>query len=203
MPKPKTDSRDRLIETASRLFQQQGYQGTGLSQIVEESGAPRGSVYFLFPGGKEELAIEAIKQSTSLVRKQIEIAASNCHTVEEWIRLLGSHFIQDLEGSDYLRGCPVSTVTLESVPDSPALQKVCRQAYESWLEDITGFLVQFNFEKDTAYELSVFLLSVVEGALILCRAKGSTEPLEIGIKFIIEMVKTKQNGILSDFINGE
>ncbi|MBD0382402.1 TetR/AcrR family transcriptional regulator [Paenibacillus sedimenti] len=196
MPKPKTDSRDRLIETAARLFQRQGYQGTGLSQIVEESGAPRGSVYFLFPGGKEELAIEAIEQSTLMVRKQIELAAGNSHSVEEWIRSLAAHFIEDLESSNYLQGCPISTVTLESVPDSPALQKACRLAYDLWIEDITIVLIRFGIHKEDAGELAVFLLSAVEGALILCRAQGSAKPLEIGTKLSIELVKAKQHGIM-------
>jgi TetR/AcrR family transcriptional regulator, lmrAB and yxaGH operons repressor len=189
MPKPKTDSRDRLIETASRLFQRQGYQGTGLSQIVEESGAPRGSVYFLFPGGKEELAIQAIEQSAAFVRKQIEIVASNSRSVEEWIRSLASHFIHDLEGSNYVQGCPVSTVALESGPDFPALQNACRQAYDLWLVDITGVLSQFGVREEDARELAVFLLSAFEGALILCRAKGSAEPLETCTKLAIKMIK--------------
>ena len=56
-----SDSKQRMLAKAAELFQKQGYSGTGLKQIIEESGTPRGSLYFHFPGGKEELAVEALQ----------------------------------------------------------------------------------------------------------------------------------------------
>src|SRR5271155_943788 len=57
MPR-KTDSKERMVVAARRLFREHGYLGTALSDVVTESAAPRGSIYFHFPGGKEELATE-------------------------------------------------------------------------------------------------------------------------------------------------
>ena len=56
-------TREKFVETTSRLMEIQGYHATGLNQIIKESGAPKGSLYYHFPGGKEELASEAVHQA--------------------------------------------------------------------------------------------------------------------------------------------
>ena len=55
------DTSARMIEATARMLQHRGYHGTALSDILEASGAPRGSLYFHFPGGKDQLAIEATR----------------------------------------------------------------------------------------------------------------------------------------------
>ncbi|MGH8878596.1 MAG: TetR/AcrR family transcriptional regulator, partial [Stackebrandtia sp.] len=75
MARPKSDTRQRLVAAAAELLQRQGYHGTGMAQIVAESGAPRGSVYFLFPGGKEELAAEAIEAASDGFAERLRAAA--------------------------------------------------------------------------------------------------------------------------------
>ncbi|HEY8491429.1 MAG TPA: helix-turn-helix domain-containing protein, partial [Dehalococcoidia bacterium] len=63
-----TDSRQRMIRAMSRLMQRQGFHATGLNQVLAESGAPKGSLYFHFPGGKEQLAAEAVQASGDRLR---------------------------------------------------------------------------------------------------------------------------------------
>ncbi|WP_256860452.1 TetR/AcrR family transcriptional regulator [Bacillus sonorensis] len=71
-----TKSRDKILRTASRLFRKQGYHATGLAQITAESGAPRGSIYYYFPGGKEKLAAEAIKLTGERIKTYISSTLS-------------------------------------------------------------------------------------------------------------------------------
>lgn len=68
----KENSRTKLVQTASRLFQTQGYHGTGLNQITKESGAPKGSLYYYFPNGKEQLAIEAVHLTAAKVTDRLK-----------------------------------------------------------------------------------------------------------------------------------
>lgn len=68
----KVDSREKILQTASRLFQLQGYHATGLNQIIKESGAPKGSLYHYFPNGKEELAVESVKYTSSFIETRIQ-----------------------------------------------------------------------------------------------------------------------------------
>src|ERR1700754_4254703 len=79
MPK-RSDSKDRMIAAARRLFRQHGYFGTALSDVVAESSAPRGSLYFHFPGGKEELATEVALVHSADAIAHINRAAGTTHT---------------------------------------------------------------------------------------------------------------------------
>ncbi|NJJ38095.1 TetR/AcrR family transcriptional regulator [Paenibacillus apii] len=193
MPKPKTDSKERLIEAASRLFSQQGYQATGLSQIVEESGAPRGSVYFLFPEGKESIAVEAIKQSAAKMRELLAATSEQSVTMSEWISQISARIAQRLQASDFRSGSPFAAVALDAASsDSAALGEVCHKAYDEWIQDTTAILtLKFSVDPGTANVLAVSAIGAIEGALILCRAQKSTEPLSIVTQMLIEWVENK------------
>ena len=78
-----TDTRERIIRTAAELFRRQGYDGTGLNQILDVSGAPRGSLYFHFPGGKRQLAVEAVAASGELLGKGMERSLDSTDDVAE------------------------------------------------------------------------------------------------------------------------
>ena len=67
-------TRDQIIDTASALLERQGYAATGLNQIVRESGAPKGSLYHYFPGGKDEIAVESLQQGAQAVAERIREA---------------------------------------------------------------------------------------------------------------------------------
>ncbi|MGH8794371.1 MAG: TetR/AcrR family transcriptional regulator [Stackebrandtia sp.] len=177
MARPRSDTRERLVAATSKLLREQGYHGTGMSQIVAESGAPRGSVYFLFPGGKEELAVEAVAASAAEFAEQLRSAAS-APDVAGFASLLIGHLAEELRESQFTSGCPITTVTLEAAPASPSITDACRRAYDSWLDVIEEIAVGYGVPADSARALAVFGLTAVEGALVLCRAARDTGALE-------------------------
>jgi len=67
----KLDSKEKILQTASRLFQLKGYHATGINQIIKETGLPKGSIYHHFPNGKEELALEAVKYTSKYIEDKI------------------------------------------------------------------------------------------------------------------------------------
>ena len=76
MPR-RSDSRVRMIEAAVELFRRKGYHATAFSDVVRESGAPRGSIYFHFPGGKEELAGAATEAAGDEIVELVGRAAAD------------------------------------------------------------------------------------------------------------------------------
>ena len=104
MPK-KTDSKERMVVAARRLFREHGYLGTALSDVVTESAAPRGSIYFHFPGGKEELAIEVTLLHASDRIAQINRAAAAATSAAQLIEIYMGSERDDLVASGYREGC--------------------------------------------------------------------------------------------------
>lgn len=171
----------RLVATALATFHAQGYRGTGVAQIIAESGSPRGSLYFHFPGGKEEIAAAAIEQARDEIGAGIDLAFAAAADPVGALRLIVDGFARELEASGYARGCPVTTVALETDSDTPRLAVSCTKAYADWQSRICNHLLAAGLPASRAPRLAVFALSAIEGALILARAARSPAPLEDAI----------------------
>ncbi len=173
-----SNGKERIILKTAELLQRQGYSGTGLKQIIEESGAPRGSLYFHFPGGKEQLAVAAIGYACDAQVKVIQRAFKQTSTaVEALVTLIGTARDQ-LEESNFSEGCPIATVVLETAATSEPLQRTCCQALETWSELFTQRLVAEGHLAKDAGRRALTVLTMIEGALVLSRAYRSREPLD-------------------------
>ena len=127
-----SDTRTRMLETTARLLQHRGYFGTALSDILAASGAPRGSLYFHFPGGKDQLVIEAtrlaVEETSAFLRETLAAARGPA----EGVRLFFEAAADLLVETDYSFGCPVAPVILDAPDALPELRAICRQAFEEW-----------------------------------------------------------------------
>lgn len=184
-------AKERMVLTAAKLFQRQGYNATGLKQVVTEAHAPRGSIYHHFPGGKEELGVQAVEIAARELTRAIQKAGESAMSPAEMLRRLGRAIGGWLEGSDYLEGCPVSTVTLETAPISPSLTEACNAAYVQWTEMFAEHLVRGGMAQPAASRLATTIVAAVEGALLLCRARTSTTPLDDVIEELVQTVDSR------------
>ncbi|AGK53374.1 TetR/AcrR family transcriptional regulator [Bacillus sp. 1NLA3E] len=173
----KESSRDKLLSTASRLFQLQGYHGTGLNQITKESGAPKGSLYHYFPNGKEELAIEAVKLTSAFVSKNIKESLKQIEdpviAIQNFIETMALRF----ENERSMVGVPIAAVALETSHSSELLRKACQEAYESFQNEFTQKLINSGFDQQKASELGIVINSLIEGAFLLSFTRGDSKPL--------------------------
>jgi TetR/AcrR family transcriptional repressor of lmrAB and yxaGH operons len=171
------DSRARFVETTAALLRRQGYHATGLAQVVEESGAPKGSLYFHFPGGKEELAKAALERSGQEMQAKLAASVAGASSPAAAIRAVTSRLADDLEASRFQDGCPVATVALEAAAQVPALQAVCSASYARWQTLLEAYLAHAGLPAARARALGNLVLSAVEGALLLSRAHADTAPI--------------------------
>ncbi|MBS2037105.1 TetR/AcrR family transcriptional regulator [bacterium] len=169
------DSRQRLLDTASRLFRVQGYHATGLNQIVDESQAPKGSLYHYFPQGKEQLATEALVNAGQSLRAKL--SGISGLTPAEAIDRLVEISIGELESSNYRDGCPIATVALETNSSSEAIRGVCQHIFGGALKLLTDWLVGKGLCEERARVLSLTVFSAYEGALMLSKVQHSPQPL--------------------------
>jgi TetR/AcrR family transcriptional repressor of lmrAB and yxaGH operons len=187
--KPRSDSRQRILSSTQTLLRRHGYRGTGLAQIVEHSGAPRGSVYFLFPGGKEQIAVAAVGEWAAEVTGLIRRLRAESETPERWVTAMARHFAQELRDSGFTEGLPVTIITLDSVPGSAALTAACRAAYDAWLTALAEGLAGYGVADGRADGLAKLMLSTLEGAVVLCRVYQSTEPLNQIAPLVLSLIE--------------
>jgi TetR/AcrR family transcriptional regulator, lmrAB and yxaGH operons repressor len=171
-------TRQKLVDATAELLRRQGYHATGLSEIVEESGAPRGSLYFHFPDGKDELAVTALRQAGEQWRVRIEAAVADAKDVGASIDAIVTLLADDLEASGWEHGCPVAAVALEST--SRPVRAAVVAHYTEWQERVTASLIErFGVPKALASQFTTVSLAAIEGALLLARVHKSREPLVV------------------------
>lgn len=169
------------------LFRRQGYHGTALSQIHESSGAPRGSFYFHFPGGKQQLALEAIGRVRADLNHVIEVAEQRGATSAEMIRAFGRILARWMERTGYEESCAVAEIALDSSPDVPVLGEACREAFDDWRQRLAGCFVRYGHDPARADRLACAVLAGVEGAFVLGRAHASGEPMRTTTELLAEL----------------
>src|ERR1700757_718155 len=108
--------RERMVVSAALLIRERGAHPTAIADVLEHSGAPRGSAYHYFPGGRTQLLCEAIDYAGEYVAAKIAKAARGLDALD----LLVEGYREQLIRSDYRAGCPVVAVTVEAGdPDNP------------------------------------------------------------------------------------
>lgn len=172
---PRTDTRDKVLRTTAELFRAQGYHATGVNQVLAESGAPKGSMYFHFPGGKEQLAVEAIERAGSDLCSALAAAMSASPdpvvALEQVLAALGGH----LEATDFREGCPIATVALDAAATSEPIRAACAGAYDSWQDVVAGHLRAAAVPAPD--DVATVAIAAIEGALLLARTRRSLAPL--------------------------
>ena len=172
-----SDSKEKTLIAAARLFRRQGYHGTALHDILEAAGSPRGSLYFHFPKGKEEIGEMALTLAGEGVRQAIAAAAESSQTAEIFLTRIARGMAADLERSGYKEGCPIATTALETAAQFEVLGTATRNAFEKWELEIKRGLFRFGMTAGDADLAATLVLSQIEGALLLARTYRSLEPM--------------------------
>ncbi len=172
-----SDSKGKTLVAAANLFRRQGYHGTALHDILAASGCPRGSLYFHFPRGKEEIGEAALMLAAETVRLGIAKAAEASDSAEIFLVRIVRGMAADLERSDYMEGCPIATTALETAAQSAALGAVTRNAFQKWELEAKRALERFGMTSENADRVATMVLCQLEGALLLARTYRSLEPI--------------------------
>jgi AcrR family transcriptional regulator len=189
-PNPKAgNTKSRILDATAELFMRYGYTGTGLKQIVADANAPFGSLYHHFPGGKQELGVEVIHRSGAMYLELVGGVVDAAPDILSGVRDCFEGAAEVLRATDYADACPIETVALEVASTNEPLREATAQVFESW---IVGAFARFQgtgIEEQTARELSITLIALLEGAFVLCRASRTTEALEAAGDAAVTMVE--------------
>ena len=171
------DTRDRLIRTTGRLLRKQGYAATGLNQVMAEADAPKGSMYFHFPGGKQELAAAAVERFADRVLAVLVKGLDEAGTVEEAVTSYFDAMIAHMERTDYADGCAVAVVALEAAADHPALVEATTKGLQDWIDLFAEALEAEGRSPDDARRLASLVVVALEGVVVLGRGMRSPDAI--------------------------
>lgn len=170
------DSRARMVRSAASLISSRGVSATSFTDVLADSGAPRGSIYHHFPEGKHQLAENAIQwTSERVLAYQRDYAGTTAAGVLE--RFIGM-WRQVVVTSQGATGCVVAGVAIDTGIGESNLIDVVRETFRSWIALLTEQLKATGVPADRAGAIALTTLAGMEGALILCRAEGDSGPLE-------------------------
>jgi len=169
--------RHAIIGAAARLFRRRGYAGVGMNEIVEASGAPKGSVYHYFPGGKAQIGLAAVEWGGRVASKTLNSLLGADSDPAEAARLYGARMADWMSLSGFRDGCPIATVVLEMAPQDGAIAAAAAQAFDDWRLTFANALEGKGLGPERAAGLALLAVTSIEGALILARANASTEPI--------------------------
>jgi TetR/AcrR family transcriptional repressor of lmrAB and yxaGH operons len=160
----------------ARLLRDQGYAATGLAQVLTESGVSNGSLYHHFPGGMEELAEAALRESGEAVGDALSRCLDEAPNAGQGIAAFLDVARRPATDGVY-RGCPISPTALESPIISPRLRTAAALCFDQWESLIARRLRADGWKQDAVPEAASAALSLVEGALLLARVTGRLDHL--------------------------
>jgi AcrR family transcriptional regulator len=167
------------MAAGAELFRRNGYAGTGLKQIVSEAGAPFGSLYHFFPGGKEQLGEEVIRTSGLAYIALFDLFIVPADDVVSGIEAFFAAGIATLEATDYVEGCPIATVALEVASTNEPLRQATADVFTAWIDAGTEKFARFGLGREAARTLTITAVNNLEGAFVLCRSLRDTEAMAV------------------------
>ena len=172
------DTRTRMVEATVTALQQRGVAGMSFTEILQNSGAARGAIYHHFPGGKAQLVAEAATRNGHDVRSHL--AGLPADSPQAVVQAFLDTVRPVLQASTTGGGCAVAAVTVSAGadPDNEALRQVAAAAFASWIDQLAERLSTAGLTPDDAADLATTLITLLEGAHILCRATGTLDPFD-------------------------
>jgi AcrR family transcriptional regulator len=165
--------RERMVVSTALLIRERGAHSTAISDVLEHSGAPRGSAYHHFPGGRTQLLCEAVDYAAEFTAARMAKAEHSVAAVD----VIVEGFRKSLIDSDFRAGCPVVAVAVEA-DNQPVIDRAAA-AFARWTELIGRRLETDGVAPPRAEELAMLLLTSIEGAILVARTARDAKPLDL------------------------
>ncbi len=181
--------RQPIVNAAVTLFRRQGYTGTGLNDIVDASGAPKGSLYHYFPAGKASIAVAAVEEAGRRVADTMAKLAGETRSTGNLLRAHARLLSGWMRKSGFRDGCPITTVLLELAPKDRNVAEAGRKAYAARIGTLKDKLLADGFSTPRAERLAILCVSTLQGALIQARVERSGAPIETAADELARMLE--------------
>ncbi|NVJ71258.1 MAG: TetR/AcrR family transcriptional regulator [Alphaproteobacteria bacterium] len=171
VPQNRTKHEAALIHAAAVLFRKQGYAATGTAEILKRSGAPRGSLYYYFPEGKEAIGAAALEAASKTATRTFRDLRATSSSPAAFVKRYAVMLSGWMEASDFRDGCPAATTILETVPQSEIITPVAQTSFKAWHSALEAMLEDHGWPQGRIHATATLILSAFEGALITARVE--------------------------------
>ncbi len=185
-------TKERIIATTAQLMRSHGYTATSFRQIAAAANTPIGSMYFHFPGGKEELVTAATIYAGKNIGALLKIATKDL-PAHEAIRSLSAAMTHVLLESDWTDGCPIAMSAIESPATSAPVRSAADTVFREWEALIAARLREEGVQEAEAAALATAVLSGLEGGLLLARARHDLAPMTAITNLLVTSVQKATN----------
>jgi len=176
-----------MIEAAIDLMRAHGLSGAGINDVVQQSGAPRGSLYHYFPAGKLQMAGEALAVQGLRVQAFMEQALAGASTGPRKVTALFEAFARRVEEAQFRKSCAFGCVALDLDPDTEPLRAVVTQTFEVWQQMLATHFQSLG-PKGSA-EFASLLLTGIEGAYVRARAEHSGDAFREAGRWLAKLAR--------------
>jgi AcrR family transcriptional regulator len=167
-------SRQQLVAGAADLIRRRGRGAASIREVAKHAGTPLGSTYHYFPGGKQQLTTEAVRFAGDTVARMLDrrLQAGPVDGLRAFLAL----WRDILTSTDFQAGCPVLAVSVE---DPPADERTAAaDVFTGWERQLAESLRQHGAAPEAAEQVATLVVAAAEGAVVMCRARRDTQPLD-------------------------
>lgn len=182
------DTRTRMLETAADLVQDRGYHGLALAELLTLSNAPRGSLYFHFPDGKDQLIATTTREGVEAVTESLRETLAAEKSPGRAIRKILEAAATALEASDFRFGSPTAPLVLDGLQAGSEIATLTGEAYAGWIGLFEHALTAGGVPARRAQSLALIVEASFEGLLIVSRAHRDAAPMRAGARELEEIV---------------
>jgi TetR/AcrR family transcriptional repressor of lmrAB and yxaGH operons len=180
-----SDTRIKMIDATVEALQRRGVAGMSFTDVLQHSGAARGAIYHHFPGGKTQIVTEAAARNGRDKRAGLAALPAD---VEAFLGMVRPAVTESAAGG----GCAVAAITMAAGADAgDTLRQVAASAFGSWIGQLGERLATAGLPRVEAIDLSATLITLLEGAHVLCRAAGSLQPFDQAAKMALALTRSR------------
>ena len=183
------DTKSLIIDIASSLFQQKGYLGVGLNEILKACNISKGSLYHHFPNGKEELLIACLHSMDEAITTDIVDIFSRYQTTGEATKAMIEKLVADFDREGTITGHTISSIVSEMASLSEPVRNTCSDLYTKIQGIYFKKLVADGFSKESAQPISLMMTASIEGGMMLCLTQKTSNPLKVISQVLPNLLK--------------
>jgi TetR/AcrR family transcriptional regulator, lmrAB and yxaGH operons repressor len=183
------DTKSLIVDIATTLFQQKGYKGVGLNEILKECNITKGALYHHFPNGKEELLISCLQSMNQEITTSMEDIFNRYSTTQEATKAMIEKLVADFDQKGTITGYTFTSIVSEMASLSETIRNACALLYSNIQGIYSKKLEGDGFTKEHAHSMALMMTALIEGGIMLCLTQGSCEPLVNVSQLLPQLIK--------------